>query len=78
MTWFDYSFVALMAAFMIWGVMKSRSYMRGVSDFLAAGRTAGRYLICVSEGIAGLGAITIVANFEMYYQSGFPMPGGTS
>lgn len=51
----------------------SRTYMRGVSDFLAAGRTAGRYLICVSQGIAALGAITIVADAEMYLHSGFAM-----
>ncbi len=73
MSWIDCGFVAAMMALLVWGVLKSRASMRGVSDFLAAGRTAGRYTICVSQGIAAVGAITIVANFEMYYQSGFSM-----
>jgi len=69
----DYGLVFAMLALLVWGVLKSRAHMQGVSDFLAAGRTAGRYTICVSQGIAMLGAITIVAHFEMYYNSGFPM-----
>ena len=32
--------------------------MKSVADFLAAGRSAGRYLLAVSSGIAMLGAIT--------------------
>ncbi len=50
----------------------TRRYTRSVADFLAANRTAGRYLLCVSDGMAGLGSITIVMIFEMYYQAGFP------
>jgi SSS family solute:Na+ symporter len=50
----------------------TRRYTRSVADFLAANRTAGRYLLCVADGMAGLGSITIVMIFEMYYQSGFP------
>ena len=47
--------------------------MRSVADFLSAGRTAGRYVVCVAQGIAGLGAITVVANFEMNFEAGFAM-----
>jgi len=47
--------------------------MRSVSDFLAAGRSAGRYIISISSGIAGLGAITIVGNLEMNLVAGFSM-----
>jgi SSS family solute:Na+ symporter len=47
--------------------------MRGVADYLAAGRSAGRYLLTVSAGIAAVGAITIVANLEMGYEAGFAM-----
>lgn len=47
--------------------------MKSVTDFLAAGRNAGRYLVSVSSGVAGLGAITIVNHLEMGYVSGFAL-----
>lgn len=49
----------------------SKRYMRGVADYLVANRCAGRYLLTLSEGLAGLGAITIVGAFEVTYQAGF-------
>jgi SSS family solute:Na+ symporter len=55
------------------GVLLTKRYMRSVADFLAAGRTAGRYMLSVAAGMAGLGAITVVANFEMNYEAGFTM-----
>lgn len=54
-------------------VLLTKKYMRSVADFLAAGRTAGRYLISVAQGMAGLGAITIVGYFEMNYVAGFSL-----
>ena len=47
--------------------------MKSVTDFLYAGRTAGRYVLSISSGIAGLGAISIVMFLEMGYVSGFSM-----
>jgi len=44
---------------------------KSVADFLAANRCAGRYLLTVADGAAGLGAITIMANFEKFYEAGF-------
>ncbi len=44
---------------------------RSVADFLVANRCAGRYLLTMADGMAGLGAITIAANFESFYESGF-------
>ena len=49
----------------------SSSLNRSVSDFLAANRMAGRYLLAIGSGVSGLGAISIAANFEKYYQAGF-------
>ena len=54
-------------------VLLTKRYMRSVTDFLAAGRTAGRYLISVGQGMAALGAITIVAYLEMGFEAGFSM-----
>ena len=45
-------------------------YVKNVSDFLAGGRSSGRYLICNAEGAASLGAITIVGTFEQLYNGG--------
>jgi SSS family solute:Na+ symporter len=69
----DWAIVLALLATMIVGILLSRSYMRSVADFLAAGRTAGRYLLSVAGGIAGLGAITVVGLLEMNYIAGFSM-----
>lgn len=69
--WYDWAIVLFIFLVMLTGVLVSRGYMRSVADFLAAGRTAGRYVISVSSGVAALGAITIVNMMEMNYQAGF-------
>ena len=45
-------------------------YVRSATDFLAAGRLAGRYLLTVADGAAGLGAISVIASFELHYNAG--------
>lgn len=62
-----------MYAVIMGSMILTRRHMRGVADYLAAGRSAGRYLLTVSAGIAAVGAITIVANLEMGYEAGFAM-----
>ena len=47
--------------------------MKSVTDFLSAGRTAGRYVLSVSSGVAGLGAISIVMFMEMGFVAGFAL-----
>ena len=69
----DWIIVLAMLAVMAVGIVMSRSRMRSVADFLAAGRSAGRYLLSVAGGISGLGAITIVGLLEMNYVAGFSM-----
>ncbi len=73
LTWIDWSIVAVVFVFLIGVVLTSKRLMRSVSDFLAAGRTGGRYLISLSQGTASLGAITIVGMLEMNYIAGFNM-----
>ena len=58
---------------MFYSVSFSTGLMKSVTDFLSAGRTAGRYLISVSSGIAGLGAISVVMFLEMGYVAGFSL-----
>jgi len=73
LTWIDWGIVLAVLAFVVGAVALSKPLMRSVSDFLAAGRTGGRYLISLSQGTASLGAITIVGMFEMNYIAGFCM-----
>jgi len=73
LTWVDWGIVAAVFAFIVAVVILSKPLMRSVSDFLAAGRTGGRYLISLSQGTASLGAITIVGMLEMNYIAGFNM-----
>jgi len=69
----DWGILLVVLGALVGGVLLSRGYMRSVADFLAAGRTAGRYLISMAAGIAGLGAISIVGLLEMNYIAGFSM-----
>ena len=67
----DWLIVLLVFVGMMLTVNATKGLMKSVSDFLAAGRTAGRYVISISGGIAGLGAISIISFLEMGYISGF-------
>ena len=51
----------------------SRKFIRGVSDFLVAGRVAGRYVISVAGVESALGVITLVSLVEQKYATGFAM-----
>jgi SSS family solute:Na+ symporter len=48
-----------------------KRFAKGVAGFLVAGRNVGRYLGLESDSMAGLGAITILAMWQMNYKSGF-------
>lgn len=70
MTLLDWSIVAVVLAGIVGLGLVTRGYMRSVADFLAAGRSAGRYLITISYGVANIGAITVLAFFEQNYEAG--------
>lgn len=69
----DWTIVFVSLGLMILSVEAGRKAMKSVADFLAAGRTAGRYVLCVASGAAGIGAITVVGNLEMNLVAGFSM-----
>jgi len=48
-----------------------RKLVRGVSDYLVAGRTVGRYLGLGTDSMQSIGAVTILAYWQMNYKSGF-------
>ncbi|NOZ19885.1 MAG: sodium:solute symporter [Planctomycetes bacterium] len=69
--WIDWTIMVVMLGAIIVLAVTTKRYTQSVADFLAANRCAGRYLLCVAGGIAGLGAVTVIALFEMYYRAGF-------
>lgn len=71
MHWIDWWMLALPLAAIVWIAWRTQRHMRGVADFLAAGRVADRYLVAVASGEAALGLITVIALVEMYYKSGY-------
>lgn len=69
----DWGILIVVLMFLVSGVIVSKKYMRSVADFLAAGRSAGRYIVSMSQGMAMLGAISIIGLLELNYVSGFNM-----
>ncbi|MBZ0173172.1 MAG: hypothetical protein K8E66_12380 [Phycisphaerales bacterium] len=69
----DWLIVALVCGGIVSIGLLTKGFMRSVADFLAAGRSSGRYLICMSYGVANIGAISVLAEFEKGYASGFTL-----
>ena len=73
MNWISWCIAIVPIVIIIAVALYSRKYVRGIADFLAAGRVAGRYVIAVGDLEAGLGVITLVALVEEKYQCGFAL-----
>ena len=71
MTWVDWLIVIVPILVLIGMSMYSKKYIRGVADYLAAGRVAGRYVLSVGDTMAALSVISLVAGTEQYCQMGF-------
>ena len=71
MYWLDWILIWVPLLIVVFAAFKSQKYVKGVADFLSAGRIAGRYVVSVASGEAGMGLISVVAIMEMYYRSGF-------
>jgi solute:Na+ symporter, SSS family len=71
LAWIDWAIIAGMLVVISVVAYSTKKYTQSVADFLAANRCAGKYLLGVADGIAGLGAISIVALFEQHYKAGF-------
>ena len=67
----DWAIMAGLLLFVVGSGIYTNRYTRSVADFLAANRSAGRYLLCIAMGMANMGAVSVVAFFEMYYEAGF-------
>ena len=69
----DWIITLVPMAFVVWMGFYSRRFIKGVSDYLAAGRVAGRYVLSVSGVAEGLAVITLIGYTEAHYKTGFAM-----
>jgi len=70
--WIDWTILLIALAVLQYATSFTRKACKGVADFLSANRSAGRYLLSISQGMAATGVITCVALFEMYSEAGLP------
>jgi len=67
----DFAIIVVILAIVAGYAFYAQRFTRSVADFLSANRCAGRYLLTVAAGASGMGAISIVAMWEQFYQAGF-------
>ena len=73
MHWIDWLIMILPFMVVLFLAIYAGRFVRGVADYLAAGRVAGRYVIAVGDVSAMLSVITVVAVVEAKYQCGYAM-----
>ena len=69
----DWLIVVIPMAFVIWIAFYVRKYIRGVADYLVAGRLAGRYLLTIGDMAAGIGLIVLLFRVEGANRSGIAL-----
>lgn len=71
MTWYDW-LIALIPTLIVLGVgLYSTRYVKGVVDFLSAGRLCGRYVLLAGDMANGISILSIVMVCEQNYKAGF-------
>ena len=69
--WYHWLAVAAPACAVCALAFSCRRYVRSVSDFLVAGRCAGRYVLLSGSMMGSLSVVTLVAGVETGYTSGW-------
>lgn len=67
----DWMILVAFALLLIGILVYCQAFVKNSADFLAANRCAGRYVLCISTGVASFGVVSSVAIFEMFYRAGF-------
>lgn len=73
MHWIDWLITIVPVVLVLGMAVYCRRYVRGVVDYLAAGRVAGRYVIAVGSLESSMGVIALVALVEAKYQTGYAL-----
>lgn len=71
MHWLDWLIVAVPLIGVLALAFYTQRFVRGVADYISAGRCAGRYLLTNASGEAGSGVCNSVANIEKFMICGF-------
>ncbi|MBO4511622.1 MAG: hypothetical protein J5746_02540 [Victivallales bacterium] len=73
MSWIDWIITIVPMIFVMFMGFYSQKYIKGVTDYLAAGRVAGRYVLTVGDVAQNLAVITLIGYTEAHYKAGFAM-----
>ena len=73
LTVLDFVVIAVPMAIVLGTAAYLQRYMRSVADFLAANRSAGRYLISTSMDAGGSNVMTLLAFMEVFSHAGFSL-----
>jgi Na+/proline symporter len=73
MHWIDWAIMLVPFTAVLAIAVYTRRYARDVVDYLAAGRVAGRYVICVGDVATALSVQVLVGNCESVYRAGSAM-----
>jgi solute:Na+ symporter, SSS family len=71
LSWIDYLVIGVPIVLVFAVSLYLQRYMRSVADFLAANRSAGRYLICTSMDAGGSNVMALLIAMEIFSHSGF-------
>ena len=71
MSWIDWLVLVLPVCVVMGMGFYSRKYIRDVTDYLAAGRVCGRYVLSLGDVANALSIIGLVAYIESHYKTGF-------
>lgn len=72
-SWFHWLIILVPIAGVFIAALHCRKYVRSVTDFLVAGRCAGRYVLLSGGMMGGLSVVTFVGNAEVHYNTGYGM-----
>jgi len=70
MAWIDWLIIVVIYLGLVVVGIASRKYMKGVSGFLVAGRSMGKYLGYATGNAADVGAVAVIASMESAYLGG--------
>lgn len=73
MSWIDWAILAVPMVIVLWISFQTQRHVKSISDFMAAGRGAGRYLVATAGMMASWGLISAVAEFELIYKAGLAL-----